>query len=265
MDTTPLLNLWNNSNSLAALWIEPPYLYNNTPSISLALVGNTSTYDSEGIQSSQNPDGQLVVTPEIVTCSVYASWYRGDISIDFDTDTSTHSSVIDDDLQKMSLVGPDGASGLDIWGMYNQTEPGTREIQLDVGWANLALPPALTVGSIVSTIAGLQPETRVWAAGPAISLLVTDAMARFGALTEVILGVDVATQLDIHLVEIASGFLVQNISTLDTGNSTAFKVTRSQYGYSYSMMGLTKRLSAGVLLIHVLIALMHTAVAVWYK
>jgi hypothetical protein len=46
-------------------------------------------------------------------------------------------------------------------------------------------------------------------------------------------------------------------------NATKFELTSLRYGYSYSMRGTTRRLAAGLLLTHVMIALIRTAVVFW--
>jgi hypothetical protein len=54
-----------------------------------------------------------------------------------------------------------------------------------------------------------------------------------------------------------------NGSRLAGMNATKFELTRLRYGYSYSMRGTTRGLAAGLLLTHVMIALIHTAVVFW--
>jgi hypothetical protein len=147
-DAAPLISLWNSTGS-AALWVEPPYLYNNTPSILFAFVAND----------------------DIETCSVYASWSPGDISATLNGNTiSLTSSTVASDLAYWNSCQGTHCwdCGLDNWALYNQSGSGVREVQLDVNWANLALPPELTM---VPLIEKLETST----ASAALSLLVTDA------------------------------------------------------------------------------------------
>ena len=47
-------------------------------------------------------------------------------------------------------------------------------------------------------------------------------------------------------------------------NMTEFRLTSTKYGYIYSMEGLTRRIAAGILLVHVFVAMLYMAVVMWY-
>ena len=87
--------------------------------------------------------------------------------------------------------------------------------------------------------------------------MVTDALARIGMDSNVTLGKNYIFYPNLMGADRTDGSLVART------NSTRFEVTQLRYGYSYSMRGTTRQLAAGVLLAHVLIALIHTAVVVW--
>ena len=53
-------------------------------------------------------------------------------------------------------------------------------------------------------------------------------------------------------------------ATIDKSNSTALTVTGLRNGYHYSMNGITRRLAAAILLLHILLALIHTVLVVSY-
>ena len=55
---------------------------------------------------------------------------------------------------------------------------------------------------------------------------------------------------------------VKNNPEFDVNNATALTMTILRNGYSYSMNGVTRRIAAAILLLHVLIALVHTMLVV---
>jgi hypothetical protein len=111
------------------------------------------------------------------------------------------------------------------------------------------------------------------------------SVARFGALNQLILGVDTIifselaeeqmeeqmngmspdTEVAPSFPVVAPNLPVVALPMLNLTIFTALEISRSQYGYSYSMVGLARRLSTGILLTHALIVLIHTTLVVWYK
>jgi hypothetical protein len=191
---------------------------------------------------------------EILACSLYASWHPAEVYIDTTTDSYIHSPTINNPKSQLSS-----------WFLSDQAEPGTQNVQLDVGWANLALPPDKNIAQLNPRMVGEPSFGWVKAFGSSLSLLVTDAMARLGMDSKGIFAVDstIGTKYEALLLS-AENVILLNISEVDMGNTTAFDITQFRYGYSYSMSGSTRRLSVSVLLTHVLIALIHTALVVRY-
>lgn len=172
IDGSPLMDMRkSNTSKTAALWIEPPYMTKYAPSILFAVAGDMP-YDA------RVGNRTWYYTSELVTCSIYASWSAGDISATLDSnDLSIGSSTISDDLAYWSKWrGTGWSGGLDNWEMGNTTDTVIENVQLDVGWANIALPPALTVVPLIDRLSSRGYKIR--AAAPAVSLLVNDASKR---------------------------------------------------------------------------------------
>jgi hypothetical protein len=239
-DAGPLFDLWNQSTPIASLWVEPPDFGNETPSIAAAYAV-VNPYNSTQL--------------DVVSCSIYASWQATEVYLYPGTDNLFHSPTIDD---LIAPIAQGEISSLDV--------SDTRPIQLDIDWANSALPPNETIGQLIRSIKNSPPsndETSVFEFGCSLSLLVTDALARFGMDNTISVAVNYdADAMDPEVV--GSGIILQNISEVDTGNTTAIYLTGAQYGYGYSTDGITRRLGIGVLLTHVLIVVIHTALIGWY-
>ena len=130
----PLLDLWNPRSAFGALWIEPPDLGDRTPSIGVAVMANQSDVTNSDIITS--------ITPQvfIAACSVYAGWRPAEVYVDT-TDASVHSSTINDPTQVLSDW---------TWNRKNATS--IQPIKLDIDWANKALPPNETLGTIYTAL-----------------------------------------------------------------------------------------------------------------
>ena len=201
-----------------------------------------------------------------------------DVSLRPGTPFRLSSSSVDGGSEYYKSRGSFFSQGLDTdaplwsWAHDNLTEPGLREIFLEVDWANLALPPELTVERLIAnfrqklqvrgenfdpTLSIQELSTRA-----AISFLITDALARFGSTAEVIIATENPPEADPDTVGYVS---MQKASTLDLPNLTPIRVTRDRYGYSYSTSGTTRRLAIAVMFIYISIALTHTVLVVRYK
>ncbi|KAH7310308.1 hypothetical protein BKA65DRAFT_165449 [Rhexocercosporidium sp. MPI-PUGE-AT-0058] len=256
MSASSLTDRWNSTAEQVSIWVEPPSLYNNTPSISFASIGRT--YQQMQHSNETSPSSNTTITSEIVTCSVYASWHPVDFTLRSGTPFRISSSVLDDVSQRYENWQPESLQqdfSLSYW-LNNVTEPGARDINLHTSWANLALPPELTVEKIASTFGLGLPQSRQPSIGAALSFLITDALSRFDSSGEVI----IARQDPIGN---ANYIPMYDISTLNISDLTEISIMRDRYGYSYSTSGTTRRLAIGVMLIHIAVALIHTALVVW--
>lgn len=227
-----LLDMWRANNIFAARWVEPPDAGARTPSIGIAFMANKS-YESYG-------DG---ITPEVYveTCSISAGWWEVEAYLDT-TDAYVHAPSINDPEQTVN-----------DWVLEKNNASKIRQVKLDVNWANNALTPNETLGRIYSAFRLLRSPSPSAAFGPIVSMLVTDALARFGMETSLTLG---------DVIVFSDGTRTRsNGSVLTASNATPFKLTRLHYGYSYSMRGITRQLAAGLLLVHVLVALIHSGLA----
>ncbi|PVH71704.1 hypothetical protein DL98DRAFT_520913 [Cadophora sp. DSE1049] len=172
------------------------------------------------------------------------------------------SSAIDDGPAYYKTEGVNPDFPVEDWFMRNLTEPRVRDIQINADWANLALPPEFTVEKVISAFGHNISGPRETDVRPALSFIVTDALARFGASTEVViasLNPPRPSQID------AEYHFMQDSSTLDLSNLTPIRVTRDRYGYNYSTSGTTRRLAIAVMFIHISIALTYTILVVWYR
>ena len=201
-----------------------------------------------------------------------------DVSLRPGTPFRLSSSAIDDGAEYFKSRGGFIPQGFDkdaplwSWAHDNLTEPGLREIFLEADWANLALPPELTVDRLITNFGqklqghrekyNTALSIRELSTRTAVSFLITDALARFGSEREVI----IATENPPEAEPTTVGYVaMQKTSTLDLPNLTPIQVTRDRYGYSYSTAGTTRRLAIAVMLIHISIALTHTVLVVRYK
>jgi hypothetical protein len=258
VDSPILLNLWNESNPTAAVWIDPPNLGNNTPSIATALV---SVVQADGVGKPSNPNGTI----EIVQCSSYVYWLPVETYIEPSIDSYIHSSISDE----FWTTGM-GSYSFPAW--YIPSDVIGRRVQLDAEWASRALPPPSTLLQLARKLSVEGRSYRVWERplGTSTSLLLTDAMSRI----EIDAGVTIALDYDSKRwhtdggphPDSSTGYNI-SVTTSDqvtkTG-STAFIVETLQNGYGYSMNGFTRHLAAAILLLHIFIALLHTALVVSY-
>jgi hypothetical protein len=245
-DASELLSVWNNLTESAVVWVEPPELGEDVPSIGIVLAAfsNTTNFD----QFSYN------YSAEIVTCSVFSNWQPVDIYIDPTTDNLVHSLSTNKPLADVGDPNYLGHTSL-------------KPIKFDLEWANWALPSNETVGQLATTLNPTSDEYTCpllyFGFEMAVSLLITDAISRIGMLDVEIMTEDFATPYWGNAPE-SYVLFPMNISALAPGNSTEFHATLLRYGYSYSMDGLTRRLAAGILLTHVFIATVFMICITWF-
>ncbi|KAL9621566.1 MAG: hypothetical protein Q9160_003958 [Pyrenula sp. 1 TL-2023] len=236
-DVEALVQAYNSSNQYGALWVQPPDIGDNTPLISAAIVGNCT--------SELSSQDKMCFT----TCSVYGGWRDAEIYMDPETDFFIHSPSLNDP-----------AGTLRDWNLSNPNAGNLQKAKTDFEWANQALPLGQTIGRLTKA---LDVAGYGWtnAFGVALSALLTDAMARIGADSNTML---TGTILDPSLNDIKSyGITYVNASEIGPGNTTLIDVHRFRFGYDYSLRGLTRRLAAAILLTHVFVAVVHTAVTIW--
>ncbi|KAF5870086.1 uncharacterized protein Bfra_010232 [Botrytis fragariae] len=196
-----------------ALWIAPPNRSANSPSI--------------GVVTLQNFSNNLL---EIETCSIYAGWRSSELFIDPKTDQYIHSP---------DLTNP--TKDMDNWtsAINESRDYPMRNVQIDIDWANFALPPNYTILSIALSSTGSQAISL----GLTVSSLIPDAMSRIRRSGEISIPLIAAE---------ASG------QKLDYEKYTYITVNRFRYGYSYSLQGITRWLALSILLLHIFLALVHT-------
>ncbi|CZR70300.1 uncharacterized protein PAC_20203 [Phialocephala subalpina] len=244
-NSAPLLDLWTSPNTLATIWIDPPNLGNNTPSIAAAFL---STYD--GSDPSSSIQNKTLSAVEIVTCSLYANWQPMDVYLTPKIDPYIHSSNI--------------SNPPDSWPAGDEIH-----IHLDAAWANQALPPSGPINQLVHKLELAGSSARI-PVGISLSLLMADAIARINGDADTIIALDnpwsqsLQDELDAVFVYI-DGIVVTTVDNVDVSNATEFRITTLRNGYSYSMVGITRRLTVAILFIHAIIALIHTALVVCYK
>jgi hypothetical protein len=225
VDGRPFLQLWNETN-VAAFWIEPPNVGNNTPSIAAIII------------SASRADKPRAATIE--ACSLYASWQPAEIYVEPDIDSDIHSS--------------------------SNENGNERQLQFDVKWANSALPMNSTILPLsIKVVDG----TGIGRLGIPLSMLAADAMARFGTDLRTIWALDQSTIDRGGNFSVANSgpdnTIVLNNADVDRNTVTEIRITASQNGYSYSMSGSTRRLAAGILLVHLLIVIVHTVLVAVYS
>lgn len=250
----PLLQLWNESNPSAAIWIEPPYLGNNTPSIAAAFVA---------------VDDFAATTIEFVTCSLYATWQPTVAYTDPTFDSSIHTTFTDDHAYgKYSDWDMDFNNGTED----KNFDDGTA-IQLDVDWAGLALPMNHIVQQMPNYFAlDFDSGSKKLSLATFLSLLITDAMARIAMDTSTFIAVGqgngtmMFTFNDTNATYLGSYGFDPPIGATeeDMKNMTEIAVIVLRYGYSYSVRGITRQLAAGILLFHLVVVLIHTMLVVGF-
>ncbi|TGO70856.1 hypothetical protein BELL_0655g00010 [Botrytis elliptica] len=196
-----------------ALWIAPTNQSTNPPSIGVVILRNAS-----------NPNGNMLI---IETCSIYAGWRSSELFIDPKTDQYIHSP---------DLTNP--TKDMDDWtsAINESRDYPMRNVQIDIDWANFALPPNYTILSI---------ESQAIPLGLTVSSLIPDAMSRIRR----------SGQISIPLIE--SETSEQNH---DHEKCTYITVNRFRHGYSYSLRGVTRWLALSILLLHIFLALAHTVI-----
>ncbi|TGO42973.1 hypothetical protein BHYA_0004g00990 [Botrytis hyacinthi] len=173
---------------------------------------------------------QAMVNTE--TCSIYAGWRSSEFFIDPKVDQYAHSPDLTDPTKDME----DWARAIDESRDYPM-----RNVQIDIDWANLALPLNYTILSTAISFTGYQAMPL----GLTVSSLIPDAMSRIRRSGEI----------SIPLIE--SEASEQNH---DQDKYTYITVNRFRYGYSYSLRGITRWLALSILLLHIFLALAHTVI-----
>ncbi|RDW74876.1 hypothetical protein BP6252_06018 [Coleophoma cylindrospora] len=250
-EAAKLLDSWNTSDSTVAVWIDPPqYLGDNKPSLAAAFISDAL--------------GGSDVAAMVTTCSIYAHWIPIETYIQPSIDVHIHSSI-DDNYWSTGL-------GLDPLYSFSSTQyfpSGVAQVQVDADWADQALPLNSTVLQLAPVVNNYYNESLWIPYSTSLSLLIADAMAR-------ILDVGVATVIDCDRSLWSDdsfphstapyGFNISFTTSdqFDSFGSTAFTISTLRNGYSFSMNGLTRRLAAAILLLHILVAFIHTVIVVSY-
>lgn len=181
-----------------------------------------------------------------------------EIFVDPNLDTFVHSPGVDNP-----------SNSLDKWLRGTSAEFDKQKVQLDVEWANYALPPNQTLIPIVTSLSptsgASQPQDPF---GIAVTSLVADAMARSGMSKAIFLKANFSSQslgpwgASIWKYDFRD-ILSFNGSEIDLGNYTPVNIRQWRNGYSYSLQGSTRRLALAILLIHILFALIHSTLLLW--
>ncbi|KAH8804680.1 hypothetical protein F5884DRAFT_754277 [Xylogone sp. PMI_703] len=118
----------------------------------------------------------------------------------------------------------------------------SKAIKFDIDWAETAIPANATLAPLQIKLSG-GPLVENFRA--AVSIFVTNVLARVSANNTVVF-----TGSQMH-------------ADVNTGNWTEFRATVDRNGYSYSMRGVTRRLAAGILLVHILIVIIYMVIVIW--
>jgi hypothetical protein len=98
--------------------------------------------------------------------------------------------------------------------------------------------------------------------GISISTLIADSMARINMSPDLNIGIDANAVLSVGPIDLDTPHAYFN--TYPPKITTALAMTTLQYGYSYSMRGITRRLAGAILLLHTFLAIIHTVIVVSY-
>jgi hypothetical protein len=230
-DITSLFSLWNQSNPTAAIWVDSPYIRNNTPSIATAFI---SVNDTE---------------MTIVTCSLYATWQSMEAFTQPAYDAYVHSPPNDDFA---------GTHPETLFDKLDAPYDGRTHIQLDADWASVALPPEDTFLQLLLKWGTNRYEDPLCIS---FSPLVADALGRVEMDTDLVIGIDYDASVWNTSNDTA---IVINNANINMSNTTALIMTIFRNGYSYSMEGITRKLAVAILLTHILLVIIHTVVVVSY-
>ncbi|KAM3075083.1 hypothetical protein ACMFMF_005764 [Clarireedia jacksonii] len=152
---------------------------------------------------------------------------------------------------------------------YDGSDRSEFDKQLDVEWANCALPPNQTLipfaTSLMPRSCGSYP---IGSFGVAVTALIADAIARSGMSKAIFLKTNFSSQFltpwgASNWPWIFQDILSFNGSETDRENYTPVNIRQWRYGYSYSLDGSTRRLALAILLTHILFALIHSTLVVW--
>ncbi|THV49264.1 hypothetical protein BGAL_0204g00190 [Botrytis galanthina] len=179
------------------------------------------------------------------TCSVFARWQPMEIFINPGIDRFVHLSGFD---------SPDRS--LDKWLRSNLSDFDKQKVQIDADWANSALPPEAFTN--MDTVFGVTVTT--W---------IADAMARSGMSNPIILKDNFE---DLPLLDpkgyTSKDYYIRSLLSSEhpetnLEESTPIDIQQWRNGYSYSLTGSTRRLAFGILLVHILFALIHTTLLIY--
>lgn len=231
------LDLWNGSQEIVSTWVSSE---GHGPSIGAAMITCDELY-LNGICEPHRSWTPFMFT----TCSVLVRWQPMEIFVNPGIDRFVHLSGFD---------SPD--QSLDKWLRSNLSDFDKQKVQIDADWANSALPPEAFTH--MDTVFGVTVTT--W---------IADAMARSGMSNPVILKDNFE---DLPLLDpkgyifedyyIRSLLLSSEHPETNLEESTPIDIQQWRNGYSYSLTGSTRRLAFGILLVHILFALIHTTLLI---
>lgn len=242
---SPLLDIWNSSTVSAAMWVDPPNIGDATPSIGAVF----ATYYNNSSSA------------KILTCSVYASWQPVDMYLNTFADNFIHSPTMDEYISN--------GIGSEYLPLYTQ-----RPIKIDSHWANTEIPGNSTFGELVRKQFALYTNTNSFddtmcdetAFGSSLTIFLTNVLSRIGGESQPLVGHTISNQNSTYMdwQEITPN-PNDTLVEIDPSNMTEFQVTLLRYGYAYSMEGLTRRMAAGILLAHSLVAIIYMVLIVWFR
>jgi hypothetical protein len=244
INASDALDLWNTTQKSVAIWANAD---GEIPSIGAAMILCETDQLVDGPCRQFDHSYYL----RFVTCSVFARWQPMEIFIDPSIDTFVHSPGVDN---------PDNT--MDKWLRSNATGFEDQKIELDIDWANSALPPNQTLIPIATSLIPKHKGDARFAVGIAVTTLIADAISRIGMSKPVFLKgnfVSSSPMTEDGLQDI----LPFNGSESDLANFTPIDIRQWRNGYSYSLNGSTKYLAVAILFIHILLALIHTLFVVW--
>lgn len=238
---SPLLELWNSSANMVTLWIEPEDSGENTPSIGLV----SATFANGTVSLNESDHKSFEYSAIITTCSVYSYWSPVEIHIEPSTGSYIQATY------------------------KNQAQSDVQPIKIDIDWANRALPPNNTVGKLAVVLSSTPStgnlESAPWELplGAVTSLFITDVISRIGMDIESAIAPK-GRQLNQSqsVYQIPTNYVGELGFDAKDSELTEFSLTTSRYGYSYSMTGITRQLAAGILLFHMLVALIYIFITV---
>ncbi|TGO77619.1 hypothetical protein BELL_0098g00090 [Botrytis elliptica] len=128
---------------------------------------------------------------------------------------------------------------------FTDTTRSMRTVQIDVEWANAALPPNDIILPLASSSFGASNDNPL---GMIATTFISDAMSRIPYMMNIGFKVLIPTVAPNH-----------NFTTLSNvpKDVTDIHIKRFRYGYSYSLQGYTRRLAVAILVLHMFSALIY--------